>query len=135
MSFLNIKNTIIPSVTFSGRNLRLVREYADITGGKGVNVLNFIVDMMLAMPEKVRMNLLEFCQINIQQIEQNMAKREYSNDLSVKRRVAYQRLERFLSDENCQMDIPKKEKGEKIKRTIEFTATNYGLVKEKAKYE
>ena len=135
MSFLNIKNTIIPSVTFSGRNLRLVREYADITGGKGVNVLNFIVDMMLAMPEKVRMNLLEFCQINIQQIEQNMAKREYSNDLSVKRRVAYQRLERFLSDENCQMDIPKKEKGEKIKRTIEFTATNYGLVKEKAKKE
>ena len=89
MSFLNIKNTIIPSVTFSGRNLRLVREYADITGGKGVNVLNFIVDMMLAMPEKVRMNLLEFCQINIQ----------------------------------------------KIKRTIEFTATNYGLVKEKAKKE
>ena len=81
------------------------------------------------------MNLLEFCQINIQQIEQNMAKREYSNDLSVKRRVAYQRLERFLSDENCQMDIPKKEKGEKIKRTIEFTATNYGLVKEKAKKE
>ena len=116
MSFLNIKNTIIPSVTFSGRNLRLVREYADITGGKGVNVLNFIVDMMLAMPEKVRMNLLEFCQINIQQIEQNMAKREYSNDLSVKRRVAYQRLERFLSDENCQMDIPKKEKGEKNNR-------------------
>ena len=135
MSFLNIKNTIIPSVTFSGRNLRLVREYADITGGKGVNVLNFIVDMMLAMPEKVRMNLLEYFQINIQQIEQNMAKREYSNDLSVKRRVAYQRLERFLSDENCQMDIPKKEKGEKIKRTIEFTATNYGLVKEKAKKE
>jgi len=33
------------------------------------------------------------------------------------------------------MDIPKKEKGEKIKRTIEFTATNYGLVKEKAKKE
>lgn len=29
----------------------------------------------------------------------------------------------------------KKEKGEKIKRTIEFTATNYGLVKEKAKKE
>ena len=65
-----------------------------------------------------KQNTIQNSKINIQQIEQNMAKREYSNDLSVKRRVAYQRLERFLSDENCQMDIPKKEKGEKIKRTI-----------------
>ena len=105
------------SIELSEANYELVHLYASLANGKLTYVLNYIIKMMVNIPDEVRNNLIDFCRERLIEAQEN----SYTFDERVKARIdAYKRLLKFLEGATTKKDVVLSGDVAKAKSVITF---------------
>lgn len=118
------------SIELSEANYELVHLYASLANGKLTYVLNYIIKMMVNIPDEVRNNLIDFCRERLIEAQEN----SYTFDERVKARIdAYKRLLKFLEGATTKKDVVLSGDVAKAKSVITFDLSNFRVASREAK--
>ena len=118
------------SIELSKVNFDLAQQYASLANGKLTYVLNYIIKMMVNIPNEVRNNLMDFCRERLIEAQEN----SYTLDERVKARIdAYKRLLKFLEGTITKKDVVLSSDVAKVKSVITFDLSNFRVASREAK--
>ena len=118
------------SIELSKVNFDLAQQYASLANGKLTYVLNYIIKMMVNIPNEVRNNLMDFCRERLIEAQEN----PYTLDERVKARIdAYKRLLKFLEGATTKKDVVLSGDVAKAKSVITFDLSNFRVASREAK--
>lgn len=118
------------SIELSKVNFDLAQQYASLANGKLTYVLNYIIKMMVSIPNEVRNNLMDFCRERLIEAQEN----SYTLDERVKARIdAYKRLLKFLEGTITKKDVVLSSDVAKVKSVITFDLSNFRVASREAK--
>ena len=118
------------SIELSKVNFDLAQQYASLANGKLTYVLNYIIKMMVNIPNEVRNNLMDFCRERLIEAQEN----SYTLDERVKARIdAYKRLLKFLEGTITKKDVVLSSDVAKVKSVINFDLSNFRVASREAK--